>query len=298
MPPRDRPTAAVLGLGVVGGSLALALRRTQRFREVVGWDPDFDQAGRARKLQVADRFCRRAAEAVRGAVAVFVAVAPGLMRETLETIAPDLAAGAVVSDVTEVKEPVCALASDLLPSGVSFVGGHPVLWAETSALDTPSADLFARGVYCLTPLANAHPDSVQFMVDLAQSLDMLPYFLGPREHDAFFAGTSLLPAVLAAVLLRVVTRQNSWRELAQLAGGDFRHASLLVGGDPDRRQQVLGASREVLLRWLDMVTDELQKLREELADAHEPSDLFSAAQLARAKWLSSKGTQHERRFVD
>lgn len=294
----EKPTAAVLGLGVLGGSLALALRRTGRFREVVGWDPDFDQAGAARRLKVADRFSNSASGAVRGAAVVFLAVSPAHIRATLEAVAPELAPGALVTDVAEVKEPVAAIASEVLPGHANFVGGHPVLWAETTAAEIPSADIFVRGVYCLTPLANAHPESIQFMVDLAEALGMQPYFIGPREHDAFFAGISELPALLAAVLVRVVTRQSSWRELSHLAGADFRHASLLVDGEPARRQEVLAASREVMLRWLDMVLADLQQVREALADAQEPSDLFAAAAAARAKWLRAKAAEQERRAVD
>lgn len=283
-----RPVAAVLGLGLLGTSLGLALRQSGRYEAVVGWDPDFDAARLAQKRAAVDRFARTAQEAVRGAGAVFVAVSHGLLQETLSNAAPHVQPGAVVAGLGESQEVSLELAAGVLPRNVSFVAAHPVLWEAIQADTEPSPALLRRGVLCVAPSTAAHPEAVGYLTDVAASLGMETRFLEAREHDAFFSGVSQLPAVLAAALLRTVTSQPAWREVGHLAGGDLRAGTSLVDGEAARRQEALAANREHVVRWLDALTAELTALRNRLQDGEEPGDLFSAAAEVRQRWLKER----------
>jgi prephenate dehydrogenase len=284
----DRPTAAVLGMGLIGASLSLGLKQGGRYAAVLGWDPDFDVARRAQRLNAAGRFTRTAQEAARGAAAVFVAVPQGLLQETLTAIAPHAQPGAIVCGLVEGQERALELASAALPAHVSFVAAHPVLWETVQDGTAPSPELLRNGMLCVAPSPAAHPDAVGHVAGVAESLGMEARFLDAREHDAFFGGVSQLPAVLAALLLRVATAQASWRELGRLAGGDFRWATALVEAEPDRRQDALVANREHLVRWLDALGTELADLRTLLQDGQEPAGLFGEAAEARRRWLKER----------
>jgi prephenate dehydrogenase len=286
--PGGGPGAAVLGLGLIGASLCLALRATGRFATVVAWDPELETAQRARKLNVADRLTGSVAEAVRGAAAVFVAVAPDQMREVLAAAGAHLEQGAVVCSLDEGQEHAMALARELIPGSVSFVAAHPLLWEVATAESEPSASLFQQGTVSLSSLPSAHPDAVAFVASVAEALGMTTFFVDPREHDAFFSGVGRLPSLLAAALIRVATREPSWRELSRLAGGDFRHATSPVEASPSREQQALALSREHMVRWLDTLMAELGTLREALQDGREPPDLYTAAAEARRRWLRER----------
>src|SRR5207237_2904080 len=131
----------------------------------------------------------------------------------------------VLCSVDEAHETAAAIARDVLPENVSFVSVDPVLWDAVGPETPPSADLFRKGVLALTPDGAAHPDAVAYVADLAAALEMEPYFVDAREHDSFVAGIGQVPAVVAAALVRVATRQPAWRELSRLAGGQVRPAT-------------------------------------------------------------------------
>ena len=286
----ERPVAAVLGLGTIGASLALALRGTGRYGAIVAWDPDFDTARAAQKANVADRYARSAPEAVDRAAAVFVAVGGTHLRDVLTAAGPHLAAGAVVCSLDQAHEPAARLAAETLPGNVSFVAATPVLWEDVGPQTAPSAALFAQGVLSLTPAETAHPEAVAYVADLAAALGMEAYFAGAREHDAFYTGIGRLPGALSAALLRVATRQPAWRELSRLAGGRFRQATEPAAVDPERQQEALAAGREHLVRWLDALVEELSALKEALNDGREPADYFASAAEARQQWLRERRT--------
>jgi prephenate dehydrogenase len=284
MSEQGRAGAALLGLGTVGAALAVALKGSGRFTAVVGWDPDFDTARRAQKHAVADRYAGTAPDAVRQAAVVFLAVGPAATGDTLTAIAPHLRPGAIVCGLDADQERVSGQAAALLPANVSFVAGHPVLWDLPGPDAAPSPALFKHGVLCLSPSPAAHPDAVAYLTGLADALELTPFFVGAREHDAFVTGVERLPSVLAAAYLRVVTRERSWRELGRVAGGPFRQLGALAGADPAEAQQGLAASREHLVRWLDAVMGELGALRDALQDGREPDDFYAGAADAWRTW--------------
>jgi prephenate dehydrogenase len=284
----ERATVAVLGLGSIGAPFALALKGTGRFAQVAAWDADFDTARRAQKAGVADRFTRTASDAVRQAAAVFLAVPLDALRDTLVGAGPHLRPGTVVCGLGESQERACALAEEILPGNVSFVAAHPMLWERPDPDAAPASAVFRRGHLCLAPLPSAHPDAVAYVASLAEALEMEPFFVDAREHDAFASGIGRLPSVLAAAFLRVTGRASSWRELGRIAGGDFRQLGVLADLDPVEGQQGLAATREHLVRWLDETIAELNALRQGLQDGQEPADYYATARETWRTWVQSR----------
>ncbi len=302
----------LIGLGSVGNSIGLALRRYaaqpenkgQRFT-VVGYDRDLDRLQLAgRKLGSIDRPAGDLAGAVAEAAFVIIAQPTRQVRQTLADIASHLPQGAIVSDTASTKHIVLRWAAELLPPGVSFVGGHPLpkrLPVITSDLgtdeDTPSADMFNGGLYCILPLPSASEAAVNQVISLASLLGAQPYFVDPLEHDSFMAAVMHLPTLLSSTLMQTTSGSAVWRELGPLAGGAFRDVSRLASADPEQSRDALIANRESLLHWLDRYMVDLADLRELLVNVTDPdpdvaadaeqrlSAAFTKAHQARAEWL-------------
>jgi prephenate dehydrogenase len=283
-----RARVTVLGLGSLGATFAHALKGTGRFAQVVAWDPDFDLARRGQKEGVADRFAGSAPESVRQSAAVFLALPPDKLREALVAISPHLSPGAVVCALDEGQERATALAAELLPGNVSFVAAHPILWERLGPDGPRGADALRQGVLSIAPSPTAHPDAVAYLTSLSEALQMAPYFVDAREHDAFATGVGRLPSVLAAAFVRVAAREGSWRELGRIAGGEFRQLGTLVDFDPAEGQKGLAATREHLVRWLDALMGELKALRDGLQDGQEPEDYQAVARVAWREWLQKR----------
>jgi prephenate dehydrogenase len=301
----------LIGLGPVGNSIGLALRRyaaqpenkAQRFT-VVGYDPDLDRLQLAgRKLGSIDRPAGDLASAVADAAFVIIAQPTRQVRQTLADIAPHLPQGSIVTDTASTKHIVLRWAAELLPSGVSFVGGHPLpkrlptITSDLADEDTPSADMFNGGLYCILPLPSATEAAVNQVISLAGLLGAQPYFVDPLEHDSFMAAVMHMPTLLSATLMQTTSGSAVWRELGPLAGGAFRDVSRLASADPEQSRDALIANRESLLHWLDRYMVDLADLRELLVNVTDPdpdvaadaeqrlSAAFTKAHQARAEWL-------------
>ncbi len=288
MTARERATVAVLGLGPLGAALAAALRQSGRYGSVTAWDPDLDVARDAQKHAVADHYAHRVADAAARAAALFVAVRPDQLRETLAAVGDAVQPGAVVCAVAQSHEEAMRLAAELLPPTASFACGHPVVWQAPEEAQAAGAAVFRGATFCLSPAPSAHPDAIGYLAGMAEELGMETLFLDPREHDALFGAVGQLPGLLAAVLLELLTAQPSWREMARLAGAVFREGTALVETEPARQQALLAAGREHLGRWLDALIERLEALREALREGREPADLFEHAAAARARWLRER----------
>ena len=306
----------LIGLGVVGNSLGLALRRyaalpenkTQRFT-VVGFDTDHDRLQAAeRKHKSIDRAVWDLPSAVREATFVIVTLPMQALRQALADMAPHLPSGAIVSDTASTKNLVLRWAAELLPPRVSFVGGHPLpkrlpAPADPDAADTPDADLFRGGLYCILPLPSASDAAINQVISLATLLGAQPYFVDPLEHDSFMAAVLHLPSVLSTALLHLTTGSTVWRELGPLAGGAFRDVTLPAAQDPTEARDALLANRESLLHWLDRYMSDLADFRAavagvtsadpEAADAalRQVETTLKTAHAARTAWLHTGSSQ-------
>ena len=278
---------AIIGLGLIGTSLGLAVRQTQsRNIEVVGIDLEPTHTSTARKMGAIDREARTIPEAVRGADLVIAAIPVLAMRDLFEFIGEFLKEGAIVTDTGSTKKDVVAWAEELLPAGVSFVGGHPMAGRETSGPRDADAAMLNGAVYAVCPARNASQESVQAVVSLVQAIGAKPYFVDAAEHDSYVAAVSHLPFLLSVSLVNATTRSVGWREMSRLAASGYRDISRLASGDPIMHRDIAVTNRDALVYWLDelikdlhrllgMVKDDQAGLEQALVDAWE----------ARARWL-------------
>jgi prephenate dehydrogenase len=253
----------VIGVGLMGGSLARALREKGAVGEVVGAGRNEDNLRAAVRLGVVDRYDTDPARAVAGADVVVVAVPLGAIEPVLRAIVPHLSPGAVVTDVGSAKGSVVADVERIygcIPP--NFVPGHPIAGTEKSGVEASFATLFQRRRVILTPLAEtaaAAHHLVRTMWELtgAEVVDM-----GVRHHDAVLAATSHLPHMLAYTLVDTLARLDDRAEIFRYAAGGFRDFTRIASSDPRMWHDICVANREQLLEMIALFSADLSQLAE------------------------------------
>jgi prephenate dehydrogenase len=278
----------IVGLGLIGGSIGLALHAKKAAQQVAGYDLGKGVCDRARKIGAIDQAYSSLADAVRGSELVILATPVGAMRALLQDIAPALTPGAVVTDVASTKAQVITWAEEFLPSSVSFVGGHPMTGKELSGVEAADARLFHNRIYCLTPTVRTRPAAISKVCELVEVLGARVRFLEPAEHDGQVASVSHLPFLASIALVDTASHGPAWGDASLLAAGGFRDVSRLAAGNPEMYRDICLTNSEPITHWLDEYIASLQALRKRVA-AHDRSlgDTFADAQQTRQHWQST-----------
>ena len=279
---------AIIGLGLIGGSLGLALHKAKAAQQVAGHDLGRGVSERARKMGAVDVACNTLAETVHGADLVIFATPVGAMRALLQSCAPYLVPGAVVTDVASTKAQVISWAEEFLPDTVSFVGGHPMAGKEISGVEAGDADLFKNRIYCLTPTPRTRPAAIEKVAAMVEMLGARIRFLEPVEHDGQVAGVSHLPFLASIGLVNTVAEDSAWEDASLLAASGFRDISRLAAGSPEMYRDICLTNSDAIARWLDEYITSLQALRTRIVD-HDKSlgETFARAQQTRQQWQAA-----------
>ena len=287
---------AIIGLGLIGGSMGLALRRAEPVDTVVtGYDRDVEVGMRAHKAGAIDRLATSAADAVRDATMVIIATPITSVRRVFEEIAPHLRPNTVVTDTASTKGEVMRWARDILPRNVYFVGGHPMAGKEQSGNEAAEESLFDDRPYIVIPTVDAHQGAVNAVLDLARAIGARPQFLDAEEHDAYAAAISHVPLVASIALFSLARNSNAWPELAGMAGPSFRDLTRLASGSPEMSHDIFLTNKDNLVHWLDRYLTEVYRLRD-LIEASEPESLYRAlaeAALEREEFIQNPPTRKE-----
>ncbi|HEX2987570.1 MAG TPA: prephenate dehydrogenase [Chloroflexota bacterium] len=273
----------ILGLGVMGTSLGLALKQLKSPPRVVGCDVQYDAAQGATRLKAVDQIERDPLVAVRGSELVILAAPVGAIQELIQTIAPSLEQGSVVTDLGSTKREIVRKGDELLSPNAAFVGGHPMTGPTTAGVDGPSASIYSGAIYCLTPTANTPPDAVQMVANMVHEIGAEAYFLDPSEHDGLVAAISHLPYLVSVAVMRCLAGQPGWREMSTLAAGGFDTATRLSGSGATMFADVLTTNADNVARQLDRLVEELQSFKLKLlnCDPGIERDLEEAQSLRR-----------------
>ncbi len=280
---------AIIGLGLIGGSMGLALHKAHAVQQIAGYDLGKGVSDRARKVGAIDQAYTALADAVRGAELVILATPVGAMHALLQNLGPVLSPGAVVTDVASTKAQVISWAEEFLPTSVSFVGGHPMTGKEVSGVESADANLFRDRVYCLTPTARTRPQAISKVSTLVETLGARVRFLEPVEHDGQVASVSHLPFLTSIALMNTVTSEPAWGDASLLAAGGFRDATRLAAGSPEMYRDICFTNADAITRSLDDYIAALQTLRQRIIERDkELGELFAQAQQARLQWQESQ----------
>jgi prephenate dehydrogenase len=280
---------AIIGLGLIGGSMGLALRQAKAVQQVIGYDLGKGVSEHAKKVGAIDEAWHTLSDTVRGADLVIIATPVGAVRVLLQQIAGELTPGTVVTDVASTKAQVIKWAEELLPASVAFVGGHPMTGKELSGVDAADGALFQRCIYCLTPTESTSPTAITNVSALVETLGARVRFLAPLEHDRQVAGVSHLPFLTSVALVNTVASDETWGEAALLAANGFRDASRLAAGSPEMYRDICLTNSETITGWLDTYIATLTTLRRQIASRdRDLADTFVQAQQLRLQWHASR----------
>jgi len=287
----------IIGLGQIGGSIGLALAEHKQLVTRVGHDKSMDIARQAEKAGAVDKIVANLPASVRGADLVVLALPIDQVRETLEFIAQDLHAGAVVVDTAPVKQVVTAWAKELLPTGCHYVGLTPVinpvyLHSVESGPGAARPDLFHDGLIGITTAPGTASEAIKLATDLTKLLGSNPFFADIVEMDSLMAATHLAPQLLGVALINATINQPGWREARKVAGRAYAEATGAYAHMSDLN--ALGAAallnKDNVLRVLDNILAGLQNLRE-MIEQHEGAQLdreLEQARQGRIQWWTQR----------
>ena len=278
----------IIGVGLIGGSLARALKRAGAVGEIVGSGRDIDHLQQALASGVIDRAEPDMAAAVSVADMVVICAPVGAMEEIFRAIAPALPATAVLTDagstkasVVEAARAAFGLPNEELPP--NFVPGHPIAGTEKSGVEASFAELYDGRRVILTPTENSTPEAVNRVREMWQQAGAEVVETSVSHHDEILAATSHLPHLLAFSLVDTLARLDDKREIFEFAAGGFRDFTRIASSDPQMWHDICVHNGPALLKMLERFESDLDKLREAIAnnDSDYLLNVFTRAKSAR-----------------
>lgn len=288
-------TLLVVGLGLIGGSLAAGCRKQGSVGRVIGYSRKPETMEQAEALGIVDQSVADLSEAVAQADIIFLAVPILSMRSVLELIQPHLKPGAIITDGGSVKGNIVADARAVLTADQleGFVPGHPIAGKESSGVTAADPDLYQAHRVILTPMPETSEQARQTIIALWQSVGADIDQMEVSHHDEILAATSHLPHLLAFNLVDTLAKESENREIFNYAAGGFRDFTRIAASDPIMWHDIFLANHQPVLKVLDQFLHELHKLRNAVAhadgdyikqvfiDAKEARDHFSELLKAR-----------------
>jgi prephenate dehydrogenase len=281
---------AIIGVGLIGGSLARALREKGAVKEVVGCGRSKANLEKAVELGVIDSYTHDAGEAVKGADMIFLAVPLSAMAATFEAIKPQLADDAVITDGGSVKGSLVKDAIAVfgeMPS--NFVPGHPIAGTEHNGVEASFPELYQNRRTILTPLEVTDPDALQRVTEMWQLCGAEVTSMGVEHHDEVLAATSHLPHMLAFSLVDSLAKMKENDEIFRYAAGGFRDFTRIASSNPVMWRDICLANQDALGDMLHRFADDLTDLGNTLkeGDGHHLLEIFERAKSARDRYIDS-----------
>lgn len=289
----------IIGTGLIGASMGLALAEHKDMFLRVGHDKDIRVANRAKDMGALDRVDANLPHSVAEAAIVILALPLDQIRETLKYIASDLIEDAVIMDTAPVKGGVLQWAKELLPPKRYYIGLTPVFnpaYLETpgSGVEAAHADLFKHGLMAIVSPQGVPSEAIKLATDFSRLLGAEHLFIDPVEQDSMMAATHLLPQLIAAALLNTTVDQPGWHDTRKLAGRPYAAVTSAMTQFEEASSlssQAISAHAH-LVRWIDALVENLDVLRQELAseDVEKLQEVLVRARNGREKWLKEKNT--------
>jgi len=300
---RNNRNVAIIGCGLIGGSIALALRRCRKDYAVTCIDlperlPAIQDAGVADRIGSMDDL-----EAFLNESSIVILATPvQIIPDTLDAIRPFLKEDTIVTDVGSTKKNIMKEARKLLPPEVHFVGGHPMAGSELSGVEASDPLLFLDRVYVLCPFPDTPPAALLELMELAENLQALPVTIDPGEHDRIMAMISHLPHIISVALMHAALSGDAEHGmLDKMAGRGFLDMTRLSASDYKMWEGILETNRDGIARAISRFTDSLS-LISGLTTTQEAVLAWEQAACGRRKMgpesLSKPRKQDLRRMID
>lgn len=284
----------IFGVGLIGGSLALALKRANATSRIIGIDRHGENLQAAQDLGVIDAVARTIEEALADTDIVIIAAPVAQTAAILASIAPHLQPHTVITDVGSTKSDILRHARQLLPRHFGqFVAGHPIAGAEKSGVTAAHAELFIGKNVVLTPAKETSITALDTIRQMWEATGAQITQMSAETHDGIFAAISHLPHLLAFALVDEISRRPDASRLFDFAASGFRDFTRIAGSSPEMWRDISLANRDALLSELNAYRNELTELRQllEQGDGAGLQALFERASRARNEWAARQTMQ-------
>ncbi len=285
-------TVAIVGVGLIGSSLARVIRRHRLARRIVACDSSAEVRTKVRALRLADRIVANAGAAARGADLVVVCTPLSTYAALGRTIGPRLKPGAILSDVGSVKQAVATTLGAHLRQGAHLVPGHPVAGTEDSGPEAGFADLFAGRWCILTPGNGASTSAVRKVAELWRRAGMRVETMDAAHHDRVLAITSHVPHLIAYTIVNTANDLEGAlkAEVIKFAAGGFRDFTRVAGSDPTMWRDVFLANREAVLEMMGRLYEDIALLQKAIrsGEGDKLFDVFTRARRLRRSIVQAK----------
>ncbi|MDB4140123.1 prephenate dehydrogenase/arogenate dehydrogenase family protein [Candidatus Thioglobus sp.] len=276
----------IIGVGLIGGSLAKAIKENNLAKVVFGFGRDLNRLEKAQKANVIDQFSTNLKDAINDSDIVIIATPVGSFQEILSEIKPFLTSKIVISDVGSTKTNIASIVSQTL-GGYSnyFIPAHPIAGKEKSGFEASEANLFNNRKVIITPLETSSPDSISLIQKMWEGTGADVDFMSPESHDELLGMTSHLPHMLAFSLVNYLISKNPSASI--YAAGGFKDFSRIASGDAVMWRDICIQNKDQIISHIKGY----QKTLNSLVDAieNENSDeldlLFTSAKKTRDSWV-------------
>ena len=281
----------ILGVGLIGGSLAMALRRADLCKTIIGYGRNEASLVKALELGVIDKYSLRAKHAVRDADLIVIATPLASNLALFQEIAGSIKADAIITDVGSAKACVVAAARTGLGQHFNrFVPGHPIAGKEKSGVEAACADLFEDHIVILTPLAETSVQALSLVTQMWEATLAEVTTLAVEHHDAVLAATSHLPHMLAYALVDCLAKMQESEEIFRFAAGGFIDFTRIASSNPQMWHDICFSNRKSLLNVLNQFDSHVQEIRQAIESDNSELilQIFSRAKNARDKLIADR----------
>ena len=271
----------IIGVGLLGASLAKACKERDLVEEVVGYGRNRENLEKARVLKVIDHCSTDLAEAVKDADLVVLCTPVTSIIPLIQNMISKIRPGTLITDVGSVKEPIVMEAEKLVPEGVYFVGSHPIAGGENSGLEASTADLYQNAKCIVTPTGKTNNKALEKISALWQAVGMQIINLSAEEHDFVFGAVSHLPHIVVYALMNTLgaLRTQDNREVTAFSGAGLKDITRIASSDPVMWRDICLSNRNHSLDLIDRFQNKLDEIRStiEKGDGQALKEEFMAA---------------------
>ena len=275
---------AIIGVGLIGSSLSLALKQAGAVRQVIGFGRNQKNLARGVELGVLDDFADSIEATVSDADVIVVAVPLGAMRQVFTELKPAIKKDAIITDVGSAKGSVITAARAELGAVFSrFVPGHPIAGTEKSGVEAGFSSLYQKRRVIITPLPQTDQDAISVIDEMWRHCGATIEYLSVEHHDKVLAATSHLPHMLAYALVHQLSNLNDHEEIFRYASGGFRDFTRIASSDPVMWRDVCISNGDALVSLIEQYQQELDRVKAAInaEDADELLKLFGRAKSER-----------------
>jgi len=254
----------IIGLGLIGGSIARALKRNGKGYIIKAWDRDINNLELGLKEKALDEYCLSLKEGFSDCEVIFLCVPVFVMGDILKELLPSICPDSVLTDVGSTKSDVVALIKDLKVKN-PFIGGHPLAGSEKSGFEASRANLFENAYYCLTPEENTDKDSLNKLRNIVMDVGAIPIEMTPEEHDRVTAAISHVPHVVAASLVNLIDELDGPDNVMKtISAGGFKDLTRIASSSPSLWAGICLSNRDKVLETIDCFIERLKCFENDL----------------------------------